>query len=255
MIHPSAIIDKTAIIGKNVSIGPYCVIGKNVTLDDEVELVSHVCLEGKLYIGKRSKIFPFASIGQIPQDLKYEKEDSETIIGSDNTIREYVSIHKGTKNGGMKTVIGNHCLFMIGVHIAHDCLIGSHVVMANHATLAGHVKVGDHVVIGGLSAFLQYCRVGAHAMIGGMSAVEKDVIPYGLVMGERAVLQGINIVGLRRRGFSNAEINKINETYKKIFQTQSSMNDVLSDENLNTDSNISLLIEFLKQGKKICLPK
>lgn len=216
-IHPTAIIADGAVIGKDVVIGPYCVIGKDVTLDEGVKLVSHVCVDGITHIGVHSLIYPFASIGHAPQDLKYNGEPSTVTIGKNTTIREYVTIQPGTTSGGMKTTVGNDCLLMVGVHVAHDCYVGNNVVMANYATLAGHVIIEDHVIIGGLSAIKQFVRIGAYAMIGGMSGVEKDVVPYAMVLGERANLHGVNIVGMKRHGFSNAEIQQVQAIYKNVF--------------------------------------
>jgi UDP-N-acetylglucosamine acyltransferase len=216
-IHPSAIISDGAVIGNDVIIGPYCVIGKDVTLDEGVRLISHICVDGITHIGAHSLIYPFASIGHNPQDLKYNGEPSTVTIGKNTTIREYVTIQPGTASGGMKTTVGNNCLLMVGVHVAHDCHVGNNVVMANYATLAGHVIIGDHVIIGGLSAIKQFVRVGAYAMIGGMSGVEKDVVPYAMVLGERANLHGVNIVGMKRHGFSNAVIQQVQSIYKNVF--------------------------------------
>ena len=201
-IHPSAVVSSKAQIGDNVEIGPFCVVGDDVKIGEGTILKSHVVVEGDTVIGKNNIIFPFASIGLEPQDLKFKGEKSRVEIGDNNKIREHVTIHLGTQDGAMVTKIGSNCLLMVGVHIAHDCVVGNHVIFANNATLAGHVEVGDHVVIGGLSAVHQFVRIGAGAMIGGMSGVESDVFPNGLVMGERASLAGLNLVGLKRREIS-----------------------------------------------------
>lgn len=260
MIHPTAIISSNTVLGKDVKVGPYCCIDGNVKLGDEVELVSHVCISGNTVIGDRTKIYPFASIGSSPQDLKYKGEPSSTIIGQDNTIREYVTIQPGTEHDSMETVVGDHCLMMVGSHIAHDCVVGNHVIMANQATLGGHVKIGDYVIIGGLSAIQQFVRIGAHAIIGGMSGVEKDVVPYAMVLGERATLNGINIVGLRRRGFSNVSIQQIQSVYKKLFEEDKMpfidrINELKDSTTL--DPVITQLIDFLTVDSKrhYCQPK
>ncbi len=216
-IHPTAIINDGATVCENVYVGPYCVIGANVTLKSGVRLISHVCVDGITVIGDDSIVYPFASIGHPPQDLKYKGEPSTVTIGKKTTIREYVTIQPGTEGGGMKTVVGDYCLLMVGVHVAHDCRVGNHVIMANYATLAGHVMISDHVIVGGLSAIQQFVRVGVHAIIGGMSGVEKDVVPYAMVMGERAHLHGVNLVGMRRHGFSNAVIQRVQSIYKDLF--------------------------------------
>lgn len=217
MIHPTAVIDPQATIGKNVAIGPYCVIGANVVIGDNCSLHSHVVVDGDTVIGEGTRIFPFASVGTIPQDLKYSGEKSILRIGARNTIREHVTINPGTKGDNLQTIIGDDNLLMIGVHIAHDCVIGNGNVFANGATLAGHVKVGNNVVIGGLSAVHQFVRIGDHVMIGGMSGVENDVIPYGLVMGERARLAGLNLVGLERRGFEKSDMHLLMKVFKELF--------------------------------------
>lgn len=256
-IHPTAIIETGAIIGEGVNVGPYCVIGAKVVLQNHVILKSHVCIDGDTTIGKGTIVYPFASLGQNPQDLKFEGEDSKTIIGENCTIREYVTVQKGTKTGRMETSVGDHCLLMVGVHVAHDCSVGNNVVIANYGTLAGHVHVGDHVVIGGLSAIQQFTRIGDHAMVGGMSGVEKDVIPYGLIMGERAYLAGLNLVGLRRFGYENAQILKLQKAYEELFLNASlPFQERLTALTLENDL-IQQLKLFLTQSSKrrFCMPK
>lgn len=219
-IHPTAIVDAGAKIADSVVIGPYCHIGPHAALKDKVTLKSHVVIDCKATIGEGTTIFPFASL-QPPQDLKYKGEESEIIIGKNNIIREHVTINTGTSGGGMKTVIGDNCLFMVGSHVAHDCHIGNHVVLVNNATLAGHVTVEDYAIIGGLSAVHQFVRIGAHSMVGGMAGVEQDVIPNGLVMGNRARLTGLNIIGLKRRGVGKDEIHNLREAFKHLFLNKS----------------------------------
>ena len=182
-IHPSAIIDPAATIGESVHVGPFCVIGPDVSLGEGVKLHSHVVVEGRTHIGKGGEIFPFASIGHAPQDLKYKGEPSRLEIGDNCRIREHVTMNPGTEGGGMLTKVGDNCLFMASSHVAHDCKVGNNVIMANNATLAGHVEVGDFAIIGGLAAVQQFVRIGPHAMIGGMSGIVNDVIPYGMVAG------------------------------------------------------------------------
>ena len=217
MIHNSSVIDKKAKIGKNVKIGPFCYIGPNVELRQDIELVSNVHIEGNTVVGKGTKIFPFASIGTMPQDLKYKGETNSILIGENNLIREYVTINPGTEGGGGKTIIGNNCLFMVSSHIAHDCKVGSNIVIANNAAIAGHVTIEDSVIIGGNSAVQQFTRIGRLAMIGGMTGVSKDVIPFGLSYGNRNFLHGINLVGLRRKKYDNKDILELDLAYKKIF--------------------------------------
>ncbi|HEX5318424.1 MAG TPA: acyl-ACP--UDP-N-acetylglucosamine O-acyltransferase [Stellaceae bacterium] len=216
-IHPTAIVDPGASLADDVAIGPYCVIGRDVALGAGVSLKAHVVIDGRTTIGAGTRIFPFASIGSETQDLKYAGEPSSLEIGCDNTIREHVTINPGTAGGGMVTRVGSHCLLMVGAHVAHDCQIGDHVILVNNATLGGHVVIEDHAILGGLSAVHQFVRIGRHAMIGGMSGVERDVIPYGLVMGDRARLTGLNIIGMQRRGFSRDDIQGLRTAYQLLF--------------------------------------
>ena len=219
MIHKSNVIDPKAKIGKNVKIGPYCFIGPEVQLGDDVELLSNVHIEGNTKVGRGTKIYPFASIGTAPQDLKYHGESNSLEIGENNVIREYVTINPGTEGGGSKTTVGNNCLLMISSHVAHDCKIGNNVVIANNVPLGGHVTIEDSVVIGGNSAVQQFTRIGRLAMIGGMTGVLKDVIPFGLSFGNRNYLKGINLIGLRRKKYDNKKIIELDKAYKKIFSS------------------------------------
>lgn len=218
-IHPTAIVEAGAELGTSTRVGPFCHIGRHVQLGENVELISHVAVAGHTAIGAGTRVFPFASIGHQPQDLKYKGEESRLVIGRNNVIREQVTINPGTEGGGMLTKIGDSCLFMVGVHVAHDCTIGNEVIMANNATLAGHVTVGDFAVFGGLSAVHQFVRVGQYAMIGGVTGVERDVIPYGSVLGDRARLCGLNLVGMQRRGFSRDEIQGLRAAYQALFES------------------------------------
>lgn len=224
-IHHTAVVDPAAIIGRDVAIGPYSVVGPGVRLGDGVVLKSHVVVDGATSIGSGTQIFPFASIGTQPQDLKYRGEASRLEIGSNNVIREHVTMNPGTEGGGLLTRVGDNGLFMIGVHIAHDCDVGNGVIMANNATLAGHVTVGDHAVIGGLAAVHQFVRIGAHAMIGGLSGVEQDVIPFGSVVGERAALSGLNIVGMKRRGFDRDAIHGLRAAFRELFAEEGNLSE------------------------------
>lgn len=216
-IHATAVVDPKAEIADDVAIGPFCVVGPDVVLDPGVRLRAHVVVDGRTRIGAGTEVFPFASIGLPPQDLKYRGEPSELMIGAKNRIREYVTMNPGTEGGGMRTEIGDGGLYMVGAHVAHDCRVGDGVIMANNATLAGHVLVGDHAIIGGLSAVHQFVRIGHHAMIGGMSGVEQDVIPYGSVLGERASLKGLNLVGMKRQGVGKEEIHRLRAAYRMLF--------------------------------------
>ena len=258
MIHNSSVIDPKAKISKNVKVGPFCYIGPNVQIDEGVDLVSNVHIEGNTVIGKGTKIFPFASIGTQPQDLKYENETNSLSIGVNNIIREYVTINPGTKGGGSKTIIGNNCLFMISSHIAHDCKIGNEVIVANNVPLGGHVTVEDSVVIGGNSAVQQFTRIGRLAMIGGMTGVLKDVIPFGLSIGNRNYLQGLNLIGLRRKKYENQKIMGLDKAYKEIFSSKN-IYENLSKVNGEYKDNelVNEVITFIEKDKKrpICLPQ
>lgn len=258
-IHQTAIIDPKATIGKNVTIGPYCVIGPNVVLGDNVELKAHVVIDGHTTLGDNCKVFPFASLGSAPQDLKYHGEPSQLIIGKNNVIREHVTMNPGTEGGGMKTVVGDDGLFMVGIHIAHDCIIGNRVIMANNATLGGHVKVGDHVLLGGLSAVHQFVRIGSFAVIGGMSGVESDVIPYGRVKGERAHLAGLNLVGLERGGFEKDIVKTLQKAMKKLFEGEGTMDERIEQMTATYAGNdiVMQMIAFARGKERfgLCAPE
>lgn len=258
-IHPTAIVDPKAELARGVEVGPYSVIGPHVRLLDGVHIGPHVVVDGRTLVGAGTSIFPFASIGHIPQDLKYKGEPSELVIGAHNVIREHVTMNPGTEGGGMITRVGDRCLFMVGAHVAHDCKIGDQVVMANNATLAGHVEVGDWAVLGGLCAVHQFCRIGRFAMIGGMSGVENDVIPYGSVVGNRARLAGLNIVGLKRRGFTRDQIHNLRTAYRLLFAQEGTMAERLSDvEEIYHDNEVVMeIVAFIRadSSRAICQPR
>lgn len=247
-IHQTAVVDPKAKLGEGVSIGPYCVVGPDVELGDNVRLISHVVVDGRTKIGAKTVIYPFASIGHRPQDLKYHGELSTLEIGEGNQIREHVTMNPGTEGGGMITRVGNNGLYMVGVHVAHDCQVGNNVVMANNATLAGHVSIGDFAVIGGLAAVHQFVRIGAHAMIGGMSGVESDVIPYGMVKGDRAYLAGLNIVGLERRGFKREEIHALRTAYRMLFAKEGTMAERIEDmaQQYGDKTLVAQMLDFIR---------
>ena len=257
MIDKTAIIDNNAKISESAEIGPYTVIGPNVIIDANVKIHSHVNISGNTIIGKNNQIYPFASIGNDPQDLKYNGEETKLIIGENNKIREYVTINPGTVGGGSITSIGNNCLFMISSHIAHDCKVGNGVIIANNVPLGGHVIIEDNVVIGGNSAVQQFTRIGKMAMIGGMTGVLHDVIPYGLSTGNRNSLQGLNLIGLRRAKFDNKDILGLSEAYKEIFATKN-INENISNLNGSFKENplVKNVIDFITKDKKrsICTP-
>ena len=258
MIHKSSVIDSKAKILKNVKIGPFCYVGPNVILEDNVELVSNVHIEGNTKVGKGTRVFPFASIGTQPQDLKFKGEKNSLEIGENNLIREYVTINPGTAGDKSKTTIGNNCLFMISSHIAHDCIIGNNVIIANNVPLGGHVTIEDSVVIGGNSAVQQFTRIGRLAMIGGMTGVLKDVIPFGLSIGNRNYLEGLNLIGLRRKKYENQKIMGLSKAYKEIFASKN-LHENLSKINGEHKGNdlVHEVITFIEKDKKrpICSPK
>jgi UDP-N-acetylglucosamine acyltransferase len=258
MIHKSSVINSKAIIGNNVKIGPFCYVGAEVEIEEGVELISNIHIEGNTKIGKGTKIFPFASIGTQPQDLKYNNEENSLVIGKNNLIREYVTINPGTSGGGSKTIIGNNCLFMISSHVAHDCKIGNEVIIANNVPLGGHVTIEDSVVIGGNSAVQQYTRIGRLAMIGGMTGVLKDVIPFGLSIGNRNYLQGLNLIGLRRKKYENKKIMGLDKAYKEIFSSNN-LHENLTKINGEYKDNelVNEVVTFIEKDKKrpICSPQ
>ena len=257
MIHKTSIIDSGAKISKSAKIGPYTIIGPNVIIEEKVEIHSHVNITGNTKVGTGTKIFPFASIGTQPQDLKYKDEKNNLVIGKNNIVREYVTINPGTEGGGGTTKIGDNCLFMISSHIAHDCTIGNDVVIANNVPLGGHVVIEDGVIIGGNSAVQQFTRIGRLAMIGGMTGVLKDVIPFGLSFGNRNFLKGINIIGLKRKSYENKKIMQLNEAYEKIFLSKN-LHENLSKINGEYKENdlVAEVINFMSKDKKrpICTP-
>jgi len=256
MIHKTAIVDTKAKIGKNVQIGPYSFIGPNVEIGENTIIQSHVNISGNTKIGRENKIYPFVSIND-PQDLKYNGESTNLIIGDNNKIREYVTINPGTVTGGGKTFIGNNCLFMIASHIAHDCKVGNNVIIANNVPLGGHVVIEDNVVIGGNSAVQQFTRIGKMAMIGGMTGVLHDVIPYGLSTGNRNSLQGLNLIGLRRAKFENKDILGLSDAYKKIFATKNIIENISTLNSSYQDNQlVKNVIDFIIKDKKrsICTP-
>ena len=257
MIHNTAIIDKNAKIGNNVEIGPYCVIGPNVKIADNNKLHSHVNISGNTKIGEGNIFYPFCSIGNDPQDLKFSGENTELIIGNGNKIREYVTMNPGTAGGGKKTIVGNNCLFMVSSHVAHDCIVGDNVILANNVPLGGHAIIEEGVIIGGNSAVQQFTRIGRGAMIGGMCGVVRDVIPYGIALGNRSVLQGLNLIGLRRKNLDNKDIMKLSEAYKIIFKNENFLKNIDElDESFMKVSMVKEVVDFLTKDKKrpICTP-
>lgn len=259
VIHPTAIVADGARLCADVRIGPYSIVGSNVTLGDKVELVSHAVVEGNTTIGPGTRIFPFASIGHEPQDLKFHGENSRLEIGANCTIRESVTINPGTENGGMVTRIGDNCLIMANAHVAHDAILGNNVIMANYVGVAGHVQVGDNVIFGGTCVIHQFTRIGAHAFVGAQSMVDGDVIPYGMAVGNRATLTGLNLIGLKRRGFEREAIHRLRAAYRQIFASEGTLRERVEDaaEIFSQDALVQDVVRFIAdaQDRPILLPR
>lgn len=257
-IHPSALVEEGAELGEGVSIGPFCHVGGNVKLGDHTKLESHVVVAGRTTIGAGCHIFPFASIGHRPQDLKYHGEPSTLEIGANTTMREYVTVQPGTEHGGMITKVGEQCLLMASAHVAHDCNIGNQVILGNNVMMAGHCTVESHVIVSGGSAAHQFVRIGEHAFVGGLTGVENDVIPYGMVIGNRAALNGLNIVGLRRRGFNRDEVHTIRQAYRLLFSDEGTLAERVDDvAQMFPDSpSVKRVIDFIRSrsDRALCLP-
>jgi len=254
-IHPTAIVDPKAEIDSSVDIGPFCIVRSKVKIRKGTKLLSNVTVEGLAEIGENCTIHPYTSIGFPPQDMKYKGEETRLVIGDNNTIREYVSIHRASVGGDGSTVIGSNNFLMAYVHIAHDCKIGNNVVMANAATLAGHVLVEDSAVIGGLVAIHQYTRIGRYAMVGGFSGIGQDIPPYMIASGSRAKLYGPNTIGLKRHGLSDATINDIKKAYKILFREKRTLKDAIKKvrDEMSDIAEVSHLIEFIEKNKRgIC---
>lgn len=251
-IHPSSIIEDGAIIGANVKIGPFCCIGRHVEIGEGTQLNSHVVINGHTKIGCDNKIYQFVTIGEVNQDLKYRDEPTHTEIGDRNSIRESVTIHRGTVQGGELTKIGSDNLLMVNAHVAHDCQIGNHCILANNATLGGHVELDDFVIIGGMTAIHQFCVIGAHAMVGGCSGVAQDVPPYVIAQGNHATPYGVNLVGLKRRGFSKEALQAINNSYKVLYRNGLSFEDakIQIDEIAKSHSEVQLFVDFFARSTR-----
>jgi len=254
LIHPTAIVDKNAEIDASVEIGPYCVIQRNVIIKKGTKLLSHVVIQGRTEIGENCTISPFASLGGPPQDISYKEEDTSLFVGSNNIIKEYVTMNRGTIHGGGITKVGNNNFIMAYTHVAHDCMVGNNIIMANCATLAGHVEVSDSVIFAGLCAVHQFCRIGKHAFISGLTGVPKDVPPFMIAAGSRAKLYGLNVVGLERHGFLKEEISKLKKAYRILFRSALPLTESLKiiKEEL-TGEHITELVDFIESSKRgIC---
>ncbi len=259
IIHPTAIIEPGAQLGKGVRIGPLSLVGPNVVVGDSVELVSHAVVCGHTSIGPGTRIFPFASIGHQPQDLKFKGEVTTLTIGANCLIREGVTMNPGTAGGGSKTVVGDNCAFLANSHVGHDCIVGKNVIFSNNVMLAGHCNVGDFAIIGGGAAVIQFARVGAHSFLGGMSGLENDLIPYGMALGNRAHLSGLNIVGLQRRGFSRSDIHDLRRAYRLLFAAEGTLMERVEDvaDEFKDHPIVVEIVAFIREGGKrsLCTPR
>lgn len=257
-IHPTAQVAGGAALGADVEIGPYCIVGPKVVLADGVRLISHVVIEGATEIGAATQVHPFAVLGGSPQHLAHKGEETRLVIGARNTIREHVTMHTGTAAGGGVTKVGSNGLFMVASHVAHDCVVGDHVVFANNATLGGHVHLDDYVFMGGLSAVHQHSRVGRFSFIGGLAAVTRDVIPFGSVWGNKAYLEGLNLVGLKRRGFSRETITSLRSAYRLLFGPEGTFQERLDDvaQAYGGVPEVMEIVDFIRAdaNRPLCLP-
>jgi len=256
-VHPTALVHPGAQLADGVSVGPYAVIGEHVVVGAGTRIDGHTMIEGRTTIGPEGHIFPFCSIGQPPQDLKYGGEPTRLVLGRHNVCREYVTLNLGTASGGGTTTIGDHNFFMAYVHVAHDCHIGNHAVLANAATLAGHVSIGDQAIIGGLVAVHQFVRIGAHAMIGGSSGLGQDVPPYLIAAGRPATLYGLNAIGLKRRGFSNELLQALKQAYQMLFRSKLKRKEALKEAaaKWGTIPEVMALVQFIEQSERgVCSP-
>ena len=258
-IHPTALVESGAEIDETASIGPFCVVGRRVRLGANVRLHSHVVVEGRTSVGAGTVIFPFSAIGTIPQDKKYAGEDSRLEIGENNVIREHVTMNPGTSGGGSVTRVGSNGLYMVGSHIAHDCIMGDDVILANNATVAGHCVIADHAILGGLCAVHQFVRIGEYAFVGGMTGVEADIIPFGMALGNRASLAGLNLVGMRRSNLPREQIHAVRNAYKKLFADEGTLMERVErvDEEYKDDPSVQKIVRFIKSAsdRSFCVPQ
>ncbi|MDB5509038.1 MAG: acyl-(acyl-carrier-protein)--UDP-N-acetylglucosamine O-acyltransferase [Hyphomicrobiales bacterium] len=258
-IHPSAVVEPGARIGEGASVGPFCHVGPDAELGEGVELLSHVVVAGRTRIGARTRIFPFASIGHEPQDLKFHGEESSLEIGEDCTIREGVTMNPGTEGGGLLTKVGKNCTFLANSHVAHDCHVGDNVIFSNNVMIAGHCRIGNFVILGGGAAVHQFARIGDHAFIGGMAAVENDVIPYGMALGNRANLAGLNLIGLKRRGFSRESIHDLRRAYRLLFAAEGTLKERVEDVagEFSAHPQVHEILDFIREGgdRALCTPR
>lgn len=258
-IHPSAVVEDGAQLGAGTRVGPFCHIGPQAVLGEGVELISHVAIAGRTSIGARTRIFPFASIGHQPQDLKYHGEASVLSIGADCLIREGVTMNPGTEAGGLNTTIGDKCAFLANSHVAHDCKVGNNVIFSNNVMLAGHCQIGDYAILGGGCGIHQYVRIGPQAIVQGLAAVGEDVIPYGMAAGNRAYLAGLNLIGLKRRGFSREQIHDLRRAYRLLFAPEGTLKERVEDvaQEFSSHPEVHFILDFIREAadRSICVPR
>ena len=258
-IHATAVVERGAEIGTRVAIGPFCMVGPHVVLGDDVELISHAVVAGRTVVGAGTRIFPHASIGHQPQDLKYKGEPSTLSVGARCIIREGVTMNPGTEGGGMQTAVGEDCLFMANSHVAHDCFVGHHSILAQNTMLAGHCRIGNYAILGGGCAVQQFVRIGDHAFVGGLSGVENDLIPYGMALGNRAHLAGLNIVGLKRRGFTRDDIHTLRRAYRLLFADEGTLRERVEDVAAEFEKHpiVHEILDFIRAGgdRALCIPR
>jgi UDP-N-acetylglucosamine acyltransferase len=259
-VHPTAVVERGAELGEEVEIGPFCWVGPRVTLESGVRLASHVVVAGRTRIGKGTRVFPFASLGHEPQDLKYRGEDTTLEIGAGCTIREGVTMNPGTAGGGGLTKVGDRCTFLANSHVAHDCKVANHVILSNNVMLAGHCHIGEYAILGGGAGVHQFVRIGRYAFIGGLAGVENDVIPYGMALGNRAGLAGLNIIGLKRHGFSREQIQNLRHAYRLLFSAEGTLSERLADlegDDIAKDPHVREILDFIKtqSDRPLCVPR
>jgi UDP-N-acetylglucosamine acyltransferase len=252
VIHPTAIIERGARLGQGVVVGPYAIVGPKVVLGDQVQIGAHVVVEGRTTVGARTVVHPFAALGTMPQDLKYKGEDAELVIGEENSIRQYVNMAIGTEGGGGKTVVGRRNLMMVNCHVAHDCVLGDNIVMANGVTLAGHVHVATKAFLGGLCAVHQFCKIGELTMTAGGSMVTQDVPPYCMVQGDRARVNGLNIVGLRRAGMTADVVRDVKTMYRLVYSDNLTLEDAIAkiEAEIADGAEKRLFVGFLRASER-----
>lgn len=249
-VHSSAVVEPGARLGADVEVGPFCHVGPKVSLGDGVKLKSHVVVSGDTAIGARTRVFPFACIGCEPQDLKYRGEPTILRIGADCVIREGVTINPGTAGGGGETIVGDTCVFLANAHVAHDCRLGEGVLLSNNVMLAGHCRIGDHAILSGGAAAHQFVRIGAYAFVGGLAGVTEDLIPFGLAIGNRGWLAGLNVVGMKRRGFSQEQVHSLRRAYKQLFSGAGTLKERVAEvaEAYSDDAATQSIVAFLREG-------